>query len=103
MRILSFKRLAPYGVAVLSVALATVVCLELAPLLGESAPLLIFVIAVILTSWFGGFWPGAMATALSLLTIDYFFFAPKYSIFRYDSRLDQTPAVSFVISRILPS
>src|SRR5215831_14908365 len=97
MRILSLRRLAPYGVAVLSVALATVVRLELDPLLGENAPLLIFAIAVILTSWFGGFWPGALATALSLLVSDYLFFAPKYSIFRYDSRLDQIRAVSFGI------
>src|SRR5215813_2636531 len=101
MRILSLRRLAPYGVAVLSVALATVVRLELDPLLGENAPLLIFAIAVILTSWFGGFWPGALATALSLLVSDYLFLAPKYSIFRYDSRLDQIRAVSFGIFGIL--
>src|SRR5262249_36303898 len=103
MRIPSLKQLAPYGVAVLSVALATVVRLEFDPLLGETGPLLIFVIAVILTTWFGGFWPGLLAIILSLLTIDYFFFAPKYSIFRYDSQLDQIRAVSFVIFGILSS
>src|SRR5215470_14758019 len=95
MREVSLNRLAPYGVAVLSVALATVVRLELDPLLGESAPLLIFAIAVVLTSWFGGFWPGLLATILSLLTVDYFFFAPKYSLFRYDSSLDEIRAISF--------
>src|SRR5215475_848784 len=103
MRILSLKRLAPYGAAVLSVALATVVRLELDPLLGESAPLLIFVIAVILTTWFGGFWPGLLSVILSLLTVDYFFFAPKYSLFTYDSRLDQIRAISFVIFGIISS
>jgi PAS domain S-box-containing protein len=101
MRIHSLKRLAPYGVAVLSVALAAVVRLELDPLLGEIAPLLLFAIAVILTSWFGGFWPGALATGLSLLTTDYLFFTPKYSIFEYDSRLDQIRAVSFGIFGML--
>jgi PAS domain S-box-containing protein len=101
MRIHSLKRLIPFGVAVLSVALATVVRLELDALLGDSAPLLIFAIAVILTSWFGGFWPGTLATILSLLTIDYLFFEPKYSIFRYDSRLDQIRAISFGIFGIL--
>src|SRR5215510_7697443 len=50
MRIPSLKQFAAYGVAVLSVALATVVRLEFDPLFGETAPLLIFVIAVILTS-----------------------------------------------------
>src|SRR5262245_6413634 len=103
MRIPSLKQLAPYGVAVLSVALATVVRLELDPLLGESAPLLIFVIAVILTTLFGGFWPGLLSIILSLLTVDYFFFAPKYSLFTYDSRLDQIRAISFVILGIISS
>jgi PAS domain S-box-containing protein len=97
MRILSLKRLAPYGVAVLSVALATVVRLGFGPLLGESAPLLLFGIAVIITSWFGGFWPGLLAIILSLLTSDYFFFEPKYSIFTYDSKLDEIRALSFGI------
>src|SRR5262249_5980208 len=60
-------------------------------------------VAVILTSWFGGFWPGLLAIILSLLTIDYFFFAPKYSIFRYDSRLDQIRVISFGIFGILSS
>src|SRR5262249_22935516 len=101
MRIPSLKQLAPYGVAVLSVALATVIRLEFDPLLGEIAPLLIFAIAVILTSWFGGFWPGLVATILSLLTVDYFFFAPKYSLFRYDSSLDEILAISFGIFGIL--
>ena len=45
MRIPSLKQLAPYGVAILSVALATVVRMVFDPLLGESAPLLLFVIA----------------------------------------------------------
>jgi PAS domain S-box-containing protein len=101
MRILSLKRLAPYGVAVLSVALATAVRLELDSFLGESAPLLIFAIAVILTSWFGGFWPGLLAVILSLLVSDYLFFEPKYSLFTYDSQLDEIRALSFGVFGIL--
>jgi PAS domain S-box-containing protein len=101
MRILSLKRLAPFGVSVLSVALAAVVRLELDPLLGEGAPLLLFAIAVILTSWFGGFWPGLLAIALSLLACDFLFFEPKYSIFTYDSRLDEIRTVYFGIFGIL--
>jgi len=97
MRILSLKQLEPYGVAALSVELAT------EPLLGDSALLLPFAIAVILTSWFGGVWPGLLMIILSLLAIDYFFFAPKSSIFHYDSPLDQIRAVSFGIFGELPS
>jgi PAS domain S-box-containing protein len=103
MRVSSLKRLAPYGVAVISVALATVVRLKFDPLLGEGAPLLIFAIAVMLAAWFGGFWPGIVAIILSLLTVDFFFFDSKYSLFHYDSRLDQIRAVSFVIFGIISS
>src|SRR5262249_51545230 len=83
--------------------LAAAVRLQFDPLLSQSAPLLIFAIAVMLTAWFGGFWPGILAIVLSLLTVDYFFFESKYSLFRYDSRLDQIRAVSFVIFGILSS
>src|SRR5262245_39433676 len=101
MRILSLKQLAPYGMAVLSVALATLVRLELDPLIGDSAPLLLFGIAVILTARFGGFWPGLLAVALSLLVFDYLFFEPKYSLFTYDSKLDEIRAIIFGITGVL--
>jgi PAS domain S-box-containing protein len=103
MRIPSLKQLAPYGVAVLSVAIATVARMKFDPLLGEGAPLLIFAIAVMLAAWFGGFWPGISAIILSLLAVDYFFFDSKHSLFHYDSRLDQIRALSFVIFGILSS
>ncbi len=95
------KRLAPYGVAILSVALAAAVRLEMDPLLNESATLLTFAVAVILTSWFGGFWPGLLAVALSLLASDYFFVAPRYSVFRYDSRADEIRAILFAVFGLL--
>ncbi|MGH9754374.1 MAG: PAS domain S-box protein, partial [Blastocatellia bacterium] len=101
MRRFSLKRLAPYGVAILSVALATAIRLEIDPLLGGGALLLVFAIAVIIASWFGGVWPGLLAIILSLLAIDYFFFEPKSSILRYDNRLDQIRAISFVIFGLL--
>jgi PAS domain S-box-containing protein len=101
MRVLSLKRLEPYAVAVLSVALATAIRLKLDQLIGESAPLLIFVVAVIITSWFGGFWPGLLSIILSLLVSDYLFFEPKYSIFTYDSKLDVIRAISFGILGVL--
>src|SRR5262245_28364914 len=103
MRIPSLKQLAPYGVAVLSVALATVVRLEFDPLLGKTWPLLIFVITVILTSWFGGFWPGLLALILSLLSIDYFILEPKYSLFTYNSRLDLIRVIAFIVFGMLSS
>ncbi|HEU0176939.1 MAG TPA: PAS domain S-box protein, partial [Blastocatellia bacterium] len=61
----------------------------------------IFAIAVILTSWFGGFWPGLLAVILSLLVSDYLFFEPKYSLFTYDSQSDEIRALSFGVFGIL--
>src|SRR5262245_59771870 len=103
MRILSLTRLAPYGIAVLSVGLAAAVRQELDPVLGESAPLLIFLFAVILSSWFGGFRPGLLATALSFVVGDYLFLAPRYSIFRYDNKYTLIHAILFVIFGMLLS
>jgi PAS domain S-box-containing protein len=99
MRILSLKQLALYGVAVLSVGLGA------EPLIGESSPPLPFAIAAILASWFGGFWPGLLTiipSLLSLLDIDYSFFAANDSIFRYYSQLDQIRAFSLGIFGGLP-
>jgi PAS domain S-box-containing protein len=62
---------------------------------------LLFTIAVILTAWFGGFWPGVLAIILSLFVFDYLLFEPKYSIFTYDSKLDVIRAMSFGIFGIL--
>jgi len=100
MRMISLSNCALW-LAVLSVALATAIRLELDPLLGESAPFLLFGIVVIITSWYGGFWPGLLAIMLSLLVSDYLFLEPKYSIFTYDSRLDEIRAISFGIFGIL--
>ena len=83
MRTLSLTRKARYGIAVLSVALAAVIRLALEPVLGAEAPLAIFSFAVILVSWCGGLGPGLLATALSVLTGDYLFLEPRYSIFNY--------------------
>jgi two-component system sensor kinase FixL len=56
-----------YGLAPLAVAAAFVVRLLLAPLLGDAAPYLLFVPAVLVAAGLGGFGPGLLATALSVL------------------------------------
>jgi len=95
--------LAPYGLAVLSVALAAFIRLELDPLLDGRAPLLIFMFAVIVTSWFGGLWPGLLSTALSFLIGDYLFIAPRYSIFTYEDQSDQNLSITFGVFAVLLS
>jgi PAS domain S-box-containing protein len=46
----------------------------------QSAPVSLFLCAVIMSAWFGGAWPGLFATALSALAFYYYFLPPIYSI-----------------------
>src|SRR5215510_1720257 len=71
MRTFSLTRMARYGVAVLSVAIAAALRLALDPILGDVAPFILFYLPVILTAWYGGLGPGLLATALSMLLGDY--------------------------------
>jgi PAS domain S-box-containing protein len=66
-----------YGVAVLSVTIAVGSGLLLQRFeLRES----LFLMAIAATVWFGGMGPGLLAIVLSILSIDYFFLPPIYSI-----------------------
>jgi K+-sensing histidine kinase KdpD len=42
---------------------------------------------VILAAWFGGLWPGVLATALSLVLGDYLFIAPRGKLLHYEDLL----------------
>ena len=68
-----------YWIAVVSVAAALIISgwptLHL-----RDAPVSLFLCAVILTAWFGGIWPGLLATALSALAFYYYFLPPIYSL-----------------------
>ncbi len=67
---------ARYGIAVLAVAVTLGVRLALHPFLGQGAPFLAFVLAVLVASGFGGWGPGLLALGLAALAGDYFFLAP---------------------------
>jgi C4-dicarboxylate-specific signal transduction histidine kinase len=68
-----------YSIAVLSVAAALIISRWPALHL-QDAPVSLFLCAVMLSAWFGGIWPGLLATALSALTFYYFFLPPIYSL-----------------------
>src|ERR1700719_1254415 len=68
-----------YGIAVLSVSFALIVS-QWPPLHLETAPVSLFLCAVMLTAWFGGVGPGLLATVLSGLAFDYYFLSPTYSL-----------------------
>lgn len=73
-----FRRLLPYTVAVLAVASAWLLTVLLHPLLHPTIFLLFFA-AVAVSAWYGGLKSGLLATALSTLTVTYFFLDPLFS------------------------
>src|ERR671926_478487 len=79
-----------YGVAVLVVGLAVVAQMLLIPWFGgdpDATPFIMLFGAVVVAAWFGGLWPGLLATALSALASDYFFLFPQHML--QMSSLDQ--------------
>src|SRR5437870_7600737 len=67
------SRLVPYGVAVLATAASLLIRWPLTPLLGQAVPHMTFFPAVMVAAYFGGFWPGLLATLLSAVAANYFF------------------------------
>jgi DNA-binding NtrC family response regulator/PAS domain-containing protein len=68
-----------YGSAVVSVAAALLLS-RLPAFHLESAPVSLFLCAVMFSAWFAGFGPGLLATALSALAFYYCFLPPAYSL-----------------------
>ena len=68
-----------YWIAIVSVAAALIIS-RWPKLHLQDAPVSLFLCAVILTAWFGGLWPGLLATALSAVAFYYFFLPPIYSL-----------------------
>jgi C4-dicarboxylate-specific signal transduction histidine kinase len=70
--------LSSYLVAALSVGLAVIITLKLGSLIKHSAT--IFFCSVMLSSWYGGLWPGCFASLLSVVALDYYFIPPLYAL-----------------------
>ena len=97
-RILSLTRKQRYGIAVLGVILAAIVSTVLDPILGADLPLFLFVLPVIVAGWYGGLWPGLLATVLSLLIGDYLFISPRGSIFPHEDLLGTQRVLTFAFT-----
>ncbi len=70
-------RLFRYGLAVVSIALATWVRLLLDPALGYQLPYPTLLLAVMLTAWYGGVRPASVAVILGALSANYFLVLPR--------------------------
>src|SRR5262249_37264346 len=65
-------RLAVYGLAVLATGISLLLRWPLRPVLGDAVPHMTFFPAVMIAAYFGGFWPGLLATILSAVAANYF-------------------------------
>jgi diguanylate cyclase (GGDEF)-like protein len=83
-----------YGLAVGLSALALVLMLLLRPLM-EHSIFFLFVAAVAVSAMFGGLGPGLVATLLSVLAADYFFFEPQYTL---TSEMEETLRLGIFLS-----
>jgi PAS domain S-box-containing protein len=68
-----------YGFAVVAVGAALLYKLLLVPVVDEPTPFLLFSLAVVASAARGGWAPGLLAAALSLLAADYFFLEPRFA------------------------
>jgi len=72
------RLLSSYVVVALSVGIATVITLELGSVIKHTSTL--FFCSVMLSSWYGGLWPGVFAALLSVVALDYYFIPPLYAL-----------------------
>jgi K+-sensing histidine kinase KdpD len=87
------RRQAAYGLAIATVAVATLLTLAIRAV-HLSSPFLLFSIAVMASAAFGGFGPGMFAVLLSGVAAVYFLFEPIYS-FRITDPAAAIPLVLF--------
>ncbi len=74
------SRLVAYGIALLAPAVTMLVRWPLWPVLGDRIRYTVFIPAVLISAYLGGFGPGLLATVLSALAAAYFLIEPPYSL-----------------------
>ena len=88
--------LSSYLVAAISVGIAVVITLKLGSVLKHTATL--FFCSVMLSSWYGGLWPGVFAALLSVVALDYYFIPPLYAL---GISLEETPDMIVFVATAL--
>ena len=64
--------------AAISVGIPAFITLKLGSVIKHSSTL--FFCSVMLSSWYGGLWPGVFAALLSVVALDYYFILPLYAL-----------------------
>jgi K+-sensing histidine kinase KdpD len=73
----STQRFVPYLVAFIAVCFAIISTLRFGSVINHIST--VFFCAIVVSSWYGGIFPGLSATLLSWLALDYYFVPPIYS------------------------
>src|SRR5436853_3286066 len=81
------KWICRYLIALIALALATLLRQALAPLLGNRFPLVIYNTAVAVAAWYGGLGPASFSLIAGFLIADYCFIEPRRELF-YDTSLE---------------
>jgi two-component sensor histidine kinase len=100
LRRLRQRRLEAYGVALLVVALATLLRMLLWGVVLEAGPFTTYSLAIIIAALVCGFWPGMMATVLSVLIGAYFFVPPTFSFALFSTKEAWTVTMFAVVASI---
>ena len=90
------RLLSSYVVAAISVGIAVVITLTLGSVIKHTATL--FCCSVMLSSWYGGLWPGVFAALLSVVALDYYFITPLYAL---GISLEEAPDMIVFVSTAL--
>ena len=91
-------RVIAYIVAVLAPTASLLLRWPLWPVLENSLPYMTFFPAVMIAAYFGGFWPGLLATGLCVFAAEYFL-PRQASIFDFSSPKDVTPRKNVLSAR----
>ena len=95
----ALQQMRPYGLAVLSVAIALVLSLFADSQIHANVELAFFLMAIAVTVWFGNSRAGVLAIVLSSLAFNFFFTEPRFSL--YIERADQAYFICFVLFALL--
>lgn len=83
--------------ALLVTGATLLVTLALRQLLEDAVPLVLFILAVMVSSWYGGLGPGALSSILSVLTGNYFLMEPARA-FALNSPSDWLRVLAFLVT-----
>ncbi len=85
-----------YLFSVLIAIVALLITLIVDPSIGKTTSTLIFLPAIIISAWYGGFYPGVATTIVTALEMDYFFL-PSYNLFTFTQFIPMLQIVLFIV------